>query len=80
MSIGKIKRIPGLMSGGQDQGGPRSDVGCGWGWGLYSKVQCIMVIVTGGFPCEQRDRQTDTSENITFSQLRWRAVKYCVGH
>ena len=24
------------------------------------------------------DRQTDTTENITFRQLRWRAVKICV--
>ena len=26
-------------------------------------------------PCEQTDRQTHMTENITFSQLRWRTVK-----
>ena len=35
------------------------------GWALYSEVQCI---VGNGL------RLTDTYENITFQQLRWRAV------
>ena len=43
--------------------------GGGQGWGaLYSDVQWVMV--TWGPP----NRMTDTCENITFPQIRWRAV------
>ena len=41
---------------------------------MYREFQCIMVNGNMGtpalFPCEQ----TDTTENITFPQLRWRAI------
>ena len=37
---------------------------------LYSEVQCITGNFHMGTPCEQ----TDTSEKITFPQLRWWAV------
>ena len=54
----------------------------GWGWGflsrevpfprgaLYSEVQCPIGNRHMGYP----PGQTDTTENITFSGLRWRAV------
>ena len=35
---------------------------------LYSEVECIMGNGDMGTPCEQ----TDTTENITFPQIRWR--------
>ena len=38
-------------------------------WTLYSEVQCIMGNGT------HVNRQTDTIENTTFPQLRWRVVK-----
>ena len=31
-------------------------------------------MVTWGSSCQQTDRQTDMTENITFRQIRWRAV------
>ena len=37
---------------------------------LYGEVQCIIGNGHMGSPCGQ----TDTTENITFSQLRWQAV------
>ena len=37
---------------------------------LYSEVQCIM----GNGHMESPHGQTDSNENITFPQLRWRAV------
>ena len=39
------------------------------------EVPCL-VVTWGPLPLENRQilRQTDTTENITFSQLRWRAV------
>ena len=71
---------PCLMSGGTGPmsyvqgwgagaGGAMSDAGLGRA--LYSKVQWIIGNGHMGTPCEQ----TETSENITFPQLRWRAVK-----
>ena len=41
--------------------------------GLYNEVQCIMVMVT--WDQSPLNRMTDTTENITFPQLRWRVVK-----
>ena len=40
--------------------------------GLYNEVQCIMVMVT--WDQSPLNRMTDTTENITFPQLRWRVV------
>ena len=59
-----------LMSG-WGWGGPMSNVqGAGLKlWTLYSEVQCIMGNGT------HVNRQTDTIENTTFPQLRWRVVK-----
>ena len=37
---------------------------------LYGEVQCILGNGHMGTP-EQTDRQTETTENITFPQLRW---------
>ena len=43
------------------------------GGGLYSEVQCIMV--NGHMELSLwTEWRTDMPENITFSQLRWRAV------
>ena len=50
-----------------------SDVQGGREGALYSEVQCIMVNGHMGTFCV--NRQTDTSENITFPQLCWWAVK-----
>ena len=44
--------------------------GVGAGEALYSELDCIMVNGHMGDPREQ----TDTSENITFLQVRWRVV------
>ena len=44
---------------------------------LYSGVQCIMCNGHMGSPPRQTDRQTDrqqTTEKVTYLQLRWRAV------
>ena len=53
---------------------------------LYSEVQTEQVWTCSGgnqawvlyrnpsLPCEQRDGETDTTDNITFSQLSWRTV------
>ena len=57
---------------GLGPGGPRGTGEAGAGR-LYSEVQCIMGNgYMGTLPSV--DRQTHTSENITFPQLRWRAL------
>ena len=57
---------------------PYVEEGAGTGtWGeaveLYSEIQCFM---GNGYmwPLLHVNRQTDMTENITFPQLRWRAV------
>ena len=45
---------------------------------LYSEVQCIMGNGHMGHLPGQNDRQTDTTENITFLQLHFRAAIICL--
>ena len=47
----------------------------GGGPALYSKFHCVMGNVHLGPSHGKTDWRTDTYENITFPQLRWRTVK-----
>ena len=49
-------------------------VGTGWGWGVPVWWESDKGGPFIGTPCEQTEWQTHTTENITFSQLRWRPV------
>ena len=61
--------------GGLGMGLGRSQVSCPGDRGsLYSQVQSIMGNGPMGTPCGQTEWQTHTTENITFTQLRWWAV------
>ena len=51
-----------------------SSEGCGWvPGGLYSEVQCIMG--NGHMGPASPSLRIDTTENVTFPKLGWRAVK-----
>ena len=76
-----------LPGGGAVQWGPMSGLGRGAGFtglggrDLYSKIQClegvwepVQWVMGNGHMAPPVNRQTDTTENITFPQLRWWAV------
>ena len=51
----------------------RRGLGLGPGGPYMVRSNASWIMVTWD-PCGQNDRQTDMTENITFPQLRWRAV------
>ena len=62
VQVNKFENVP-LECGGAK---PRLEQGA-----QVNKFEQIQVVVSCGPPV---DRQTDTIENITFPQLRWRAI------